>query len=774
MRPNLKPYQEKAINRMISRSKELIEDGKTSSTLIFQSPTGSGKTYTMARFIESVSNNALECDLDFCFLWVSVGKGGLHEQSFKNVSKVLGGYPECQLLEDEFTGGRESFEKNEVVFVDWEKLRNKDKATGEWKNILMKDKETNNFIRVLQNTREAGIKVVLIIDECHASASSERARELRDDIVCPFLTIEMSATPILIEGQYDSKIVVDPNDVINQGMIKKEVIINDGIDEIEDDEMTSQELVLKAAIAKRKELASLYEKEGAGYINPLILIQIPNSSYGEAKLDFCRAFLLENGIDETNGKLAIWLNEEKINIDDDSLASLGGNAEVLIFKQAIDTGWDCPRAQILVKFRETQSIVFEIQTLGRILRMPEAKHYSSDELNRGFVYTNLKSIEVKKETYNPNIIKSLRSVRSENYEPIQLKSYYKSRVDYGDLTSSFYQTFEESFANYFGLDKDAVLAFEDNFNKMKEKGVNFDSIDNLDEIIKNAVIESKDIDVTKSIDSSGGTLSTKFSETDLQQAFENIISSNLNGFAPKRSVPIAKNTIYYVFKKYLNLNSSHSNNAIKIQSIVYKNSDVFGIILDSATLNYKSVHEKEVEDKTEKKVNQEWEIAPDKNYNPNVVLKCENSLSLYQPFYVRLQPNGKADALELDFMDYLLKNRDYIEWFWQNGQEHMETNFGIEVENTNSTFQPDFIIKFKNGFIGIFDTKAIGRAEDDNKNKSNALQKYIKEQIESGKKMVGGLVVKSGQHFRYFNQPEYKAFKVEQESWNYFDNLLKE
>jgi len=68
----------------------------------------------------------------------------------------------------------------------------------------------------------------------------------------------------------------------------------------------------------------------------------------------------------------------------------------LIFKQAIDTGWDCPRAHILVKFRESHSETFEIQTVGRILRMPEQKHYASEELNRGYIYTNVQSIIVKK------------------------------------------------------------------------------------------------------------------------------------------------------------------------------------------------------------------------------------------------------------------------------------------------------------------------------------------------------------------------------------------
>ena len=84
---------------------------------------------------------------------------------------------------------------------------------------------------------------------------------------------------------------------------------------------------------------------------------------------------------------------------------------------AIDTGWDCPRAQILLKFREVNSIVFEIQTVGRILRMPEAKHYTDEALNRSYVYSNIQSIAIKKEIYNPNIIKTYNSKVKEEYKP---------------------------------------------------------------------------------------------------------------------------------------------------------------------------------------------------------------------------------------------------------------------------------------------------------------------------------------------------------------------
>ena len=84
--------------------------------------------------------------------------------------------------------------------------------------------------------------------------------------------------------------------------------------------------------------------------------------------------------------------------------------------------------------------------------MPEAKHYKNDELNRAFVYTNVKSLAVKKEDYNPNIIKSIFVKRDEKlYKPLKLQSYYRHRVDYGDITANFYGCLEKTFCDYFEI-----------------------------------------------------------------------------------------------------------------------------------------------------------------------------------------------------------------------------------------------------------------------------------------------------------------------------------
>lgn len=94
----LKNYQEKAIKRLIHHSLfYLSEDGK--ETIVFQAPTGSGKTFTMARFILELSKT---CDKDLCFLWISIGKGELQRQSYKSVKREIDDSLKCSLLENEF------------------------------------------------------------------------------------------------------------------------------------------------------------------------------------------------------------------------------------------------------------------------------------------------------------------------------------------------------------------------------------------------------------------------------------------------------------------------------------------------------------------------------------------------------------------------------------------------------------------------------------------------------------------------------------------------
>lgn len=759
----LMPYQEEAVDKLKKRTKDFLEETGY-ETIVFQAPTGAGKTFMATKFMEEIVKEVNE---DLCFLWVSIGKGELHKQSMKAVKREISSEMFCSLLENEFFGSRKEILQNEIVFASWQKMKLKDSETGEWKAIVMKDKETINFIEVLENTREIGRKIILIIDESHAGAKTEKSIELIDDIIKPELTVEMSATPIV--NKSDARVEVQPSDVIEAGIIKKEVIINKDIDQIPNDEYDSQQLVMVATYNKREELAKKYKEIGSK-VNPLVLIQLPNSNAGEDVRIEVENFLREKGITEENGKLAIWLSDEKVNDESEKLLSIDGRVEYLIFKQAIDTGWDCPRAQILVKFRETNSLIFEIQTVGRILRMPEAKHYEDHDLNIGYVYTNIKSIEVKKETYNPNIIKTCIAKRRDIYEPLKLRSYYRQRTDFGDVTSAYTDFFCKAFSDYFMIPTDEVMQdYYTNMEKLKQLGIKED-FDKMDSIIKDGVIDSETIDKILNNSISGDTINVEMSGVDLQYAFEQIIKNNLNGLAPRRSISTVKSAIFYAMKKYLNLNTARGG-IIYIQNLVVKNEIKFAQIIDESIKKYKDYHEEEVASKDQDKWNDEWEIEPTKNYNPQTFTELDSKLSLYQPLYVAIDPNGKVNQLEKEFIKYLDEHSDVIEWFWENGAEHMEKNFGIKVDN-KKTFQPDFIVKFKDGRIGIFDTKG-GMFKADDKIKSNALQRYIIEETYKGKNLIGGLVIKDFDHFRVFMKDGYIPFDNNPEEWEYFDNLLK-
>ena len=777
MNIDLKPYQEKAVDELVVTIKTLLEKEGQKKVCVFRAPTGSGKTIMTAKFIEEIIKELSDDDL--CFVWVSIGKGDLHLQSKRSLEEVFGGAPRVSLVEEEFTGGRERIVKNEVVVVNWEKLRSKDRETGDWKNILMKDGEKINFRDVMAKTREQR-KIILIIDESHIGATAERTNELREEINADVI-LEMSATPKIKPDHRDivrgmaGFIFVEPKEVIDEGMIKKELIINEKIDEITGDESDSQEIVLEAAYQKRRELKKLFEAEKS-IANPLALVQIPIAEAGEDKIKAVKEFLSRKGITEKNGKLAIWLADEKsaaLGPKNEWVRDLDNEIEFLIFKQAIDTGWDCPRAHILVKFRESHSETFEIQTVGRILRMPEQKHYASEPLNVGYIYTNVQSIIVKKEEYNPNIIKHLKSVRVAEYKPIKLVSYYKARADYGDITSSFSAVFEKLACTHFDLKGDHTL-FVQNTEKLERAGMVLDIKKYQQDIIANAKIEGKSFDdIEGKIDSAAHARLT-IAGNDLQALFEQVIKNNLGSFKNvKRSVPKVKTAIYSWFRKYLGA-KEWPEVAILVQMIFLHNGNrkQFETILTDAIETYKTIREKEIKKKVED--SEQWyelDVAPESFFNKYADELAEGKKYIYEPCYLsaaRLDP-------ERQFEKFLNENAKKIVWWWKNG-ENKKDYFGVKYEYPTGnihTFYPDYLVQFIDGRIGIFETKDAGDRDGTTNTKAKAekLQEYIKEQNKKGKKLFGGIVIEKNYSWKTNQKEKYDWSKCEKNDWSDWGKL---
>jgi len=705
----LKQYQRKAVNELLATFKQMLARPETKKICVFQSPTGSGKTLMTAKFIsELILENPND---DFCFLWISIGRGELHLQSKKSLEKVFAGHPSVNLLENEFHGSRSRIDKNEVLVVNWEKIRTKDRE-GDWKNVLMRDGEVINFREILANTRER-CKIILIIDESHYGASAERTIELRDEIDAD-IVLEMSATPKFEPKNRDIQIglagfvYVEPQEVIDEGMIKKEIIINHDIERIADNEIDSQELVLKAAFDKRNEIKKAYEELGLT-INPLVLVQIPNSTDGDVKKQEISDFLYRHEITEKrdgigNGKLAIYLNNYPVSENYKWIADPSSEIEFLIFKQAIDTGWDCPRAHILIKLRESKSETFEIQTVGRILRMPQQYHYENEVLNTGFIFTNVQSIIVKKEEYNPNILKHLKSTTTLSISDHGLVGYYKSRSDYGDIGSSFLPVFEEIASKYFEISLEAH--FDDNIKKLENKKIVVNTGSFQQSIISDFEIQSTKFDEITGQISSPHSAKLTISGSDLILLFESFLRGHMGYFKNvKRSIPTIKQAIYVWFRKYFG-SKNWSDPTLTIQKMILSegNREIFSQVLGEAISKYESIRKEEVLLKlAESEQFYDYDLPKEIFHSQHTEKIFPKKKYAFDPCYLDLGHSSPEQLFE-ETIDQMID----VKWWWKNGESRREY-FSVRYEypdNTPHAFFPDYIIKLRNDHLMIIEVKS--------------------------------------------------------------------
>ena len=766
---NLKNYQRDAVDEI----KEYFDLAfkKRNKTIVFKSPTGSGKTLMMSSVIEE--EVAEREDDKFCFVWASIGKGELQKQSYDSVKSYVQGFPICTLLEEEFFGSRGFIKNHEVVFVNWEKLISKDRSTGKWKNNLMKDSEGKNFLDVIKRTKEYEIKIILVVDESHiGSGSATRIAEFKEQILKPDMTIEMSATP-----SADPDVIVDPQRVIDEGIIKEDIIVNEGISAKDTSlaEKDSELLILEKAEAKRQELIAVYAEVGAN-VNPLVLVQIPNTDAGEAKKLVTKDFVRDLGITEENGRLKLWC-DNKGNFDKKAIKHNDDETDYLIFKTAVATGWDCPRAHILVKFREGHSETFEIQTIGRILRTAEAKKYNKALLDNAYIFTNIASFETKQDSYNPNRIKTEFSYMREPYtkqmvrEQTMLDSYYRSREGaYNSADSRFGAYFEKAFMDYLELkEEDKYIPWEENTEKLESKGMSLD-IRTSDMMITETVINTTTVDNAASV--AGKAAIVRMSENDIQAIFYNLIKANLNGLAYVRSKAPVNTAVVDVFGKFYN---AYPRN-IKVTAthrIMVQNAEIFSAIMNSATSAFRANIEEEA---GRKGIYYDFKIEDKRGYSIDTHKTLDLEKSLYQPLRVLITDpdTGAVNNLEKEFLEYL-NNSDSVEWFWENGTEAIQINFGIPYNKGQSTFQPDFIVKFRNGDVGIFDTKPIGYNVEDTTVKAEALWEFLYDtNNDRGRlpKVIGGIVVKKGGVFYFYNKEKYVDMAADNSGWRPFKEIL--
>ncbi len=775
----LRKYQRTKVNELRQQTHRLLTEfaDLTNKTIVFQAPTGSGKTIIMAHYIQEYFNLDA-ADESVCFLWLSIGKGKVHEQSKKSLDNFFKGDPSVSLYEESYLSGASQLEERSVTVVNWEKLNNKDGETKEWKNKAMrKAADFHNFTEVMRNTRDTS-KLILIIDESHIGKLSDNGNEIRD-IIGADLTIEVSATPtfsISREQEEDGEgahLRVKPKDVIDEEMIKDEIVINEGLSAFKADDniQTGEDLILETAFNKRETLKNLFDREGVK-INPLVLIQLPSSAAGEAKRTAVTQFLSKKGVTEDNGQLAVWLSDDKVNLEDD-IAAFDSKVGFLMFKVGVATGWDCPRAHILVMFRDLKKEAFKIQTIGRILRMPEQKYYKTTALNKGYVYANATEISVTKELYEPDILKNVFGKKREGLPDIQLESYYRKRTDFGTLTLSFDAILYETLNTRFKLkNTEGVINQAENAEILGKQGINLSLSMNEttlgeDGRFKTALIDKLDGDKP----TMQNQLTTHISDNDIQTKFDELIIEKISGYAQRDSMATMKRAIYDWFEQYLGI-GTESNGKIKIQHIVLRteNYTYFSTALAASIEAYEPIRKKEVATKAEEEWYQ-WQIKETESYDTEGYQLVKSQTHYYDKCYLL----KNRSQIEKNFEEYLETQGNKIHFWYKNGVSKKEY-LGIKYtyKNEDRTFYPDYIVLFKDNRIGIFDTKSgMTETSGETKAKAEALQVFIQNENAKAQNLFGGIIVLTKQNELKLNQQMiYLTTKEKFEHWEFVGDVF--
>ena len=734
----LRKYQEKAVKDLLSYSRDFIEENFDESKILFRSPTGSGKTVMVANFLERFIAESNPAN-DFAFIWIAPRK--LHDQSNEKLSKIYKdkNILKCSEIKD-LKNNR--LNKNEILFLNWESIN---KAT----NTFVKENEDEmNLESVINNTKQICSKVILIIDEYHHGAATDKSLTLVDEVIKPNLSIQMTATPK--GGDHHAIVTVRHSQVVEEGMIKKNIIPNEGFEreligeQLETNIKNGTDILfLEESIKKRKEIHEAFINKGID-VNPLLLVQLPDDKKGQKNdlRERIEDYLNdEHDICVSNGKLGIYLSKDKKKLQ--NIKDNNNEVEVLIFKQAIALGWDCPRAHVITFFREWKESTFSKQTIGRILRMPEPEkgHYDDDLLDNAFIFANQNLIKVE-EDISKSYVSIQQSYRKHNPK-FSIHSVYtkrqreKTRLD-KDYVLSFLRASEKS-----GLKTKVKLKG----NKVTTSFLSENKIESLDRFSFERDINATSIDIKNT--------------EEMESYFNNFSASSLapEFYAEDRSVKQVNKAIYQFFLNEFQINFEQHQFQIMEIVLSKKNIKHFRNTIEDAKALYQEIQE---EKDNILEVVSDWNI-PEKIDYQNDVTELSVKKSIMMPFFYN---NNKLSNPERYFINYLDESKD-VEWWYKNGEKESKY-FAVPYKNESTTkpFFVDFIIMLKNKKICFFDTKGgtyINEAMTDGKN--DGLLDFLK----SDSNYFGGIVTNTKEDgsgvWKVFKQPSKKFIRGELKNW---------
>ncbi len=578
------------------------------------------------------------------------------------------------------------FEAGDTAFINWETITKKG-------NTALKEQERKNLFERIDEAYNRGYNFIVIVDEEHLNKTVKA--EAIIDYLKPNYIVRVSATTK--KNKEAEFIQIDELDVINEGLITRALYINENVgNNIE--LKNEHEYLLELAISKQKAIRKEYKENGIN-INPLIIIQMPNNSDDMVKQ--IEKILEERGYSYKNKTVAIWLAERKENIEDISKNS--AEPIILIMKQAISTGWDCPRAKILVKLRDNMSDDFETQTIGRIRRMPQAHHYDNVLLDNCYLYTFDEKYE---ETIKQELGNNAQDVKivflKDEYKDFRLTKQIKNNDFDGFDDRETFRIIQSYLINKYKLTNDKT----NNKTILEANGYIFENtISNSivqDKIIK---IDSKELENANKIQVKS-VVNTSKNGIDLRHSI-GVISSKIGMKYDKTRVVLERMFLRRkIFtKKFINLS------LIEFYAFVINNEEKLkydfleAVSQETRQIAIKSESIKEIEFKIP-----EMDII---KYEPNM-----RDTIIYEKNVYKDYPNSTKKSKSERMFEKYCNDSNNVKWFYKNGEHSIDYFSIIYVDAVGKkwAFYPDYILQDVQGNTWIIEAKGGENAEGISKN----------------------------------------------------------
>jgi type III restriction enzyme len=403
----LKDFQEDAVTQLASLAARARVDSREAEpqTLTLAAPTGSGKTVIATRWMECT----IEGDEDHppdpqaTFLWIT-DQPELNEQTRRKVLASSTTFAEANLVTIDASFDQATFRAGTVYFLNTQKL-------GKEKQLVtVGDQREFTIWDTVNNTAAARPDSFwVVIDEAHRGMTEDRnARRDARTIIQKFikgsdgqiaavpLIFGISATPerfaeLVAATPRTNRpaVTVDPEAVRLSGLLKDAITLYHPEDEQPSDLTLLQDA---GALLKRyaKEWATYATQEKAPLVRPVLVVQVEDATKKQAtKTDVPGAIaIIEDALGPlTDAQIAHSFQEgHRLTFGDRSIRYIApadiqedNELRVVLFKRSLTTGWDCPRAEVMMSFRRAVDKTLIAQLVGRMVRTPLARSVSASE-----------------------------------------------------------------------------------------------------------------------------------------------------------------------------------------------------------------------------------------------------------------------------------------------------------------------------------------------------------------------------------------------------------